>query len=100
MGIPLTPGAAVMIRRPVLLAVDDEAGLLERFATPLGFSVVTDDGAGNAIARIGEMSPDVAMIDFCIPGDRRAGRPARDPHGAASVPGHSDDRERRGGQRD
>ena len=59
-----------MIRKPVLLAVDDEAGmlaLLERFATPLGFSVVTDDGAGNAIARIGGMSPDVALIDLRMP---------------------------------
>jgi two-component system response regulator HydG len=59
-----------MIRKPVLLAVDDEPGMLaliERFAGPAGFTVVTDTSAGDAIARIGDVAPDVALVDLRMP---------------------------------
>ena len=59
-----------MIRKPVLLAVDDEPGMLalvERFAGPAGFTVVTDADAGHAIARIADVAPDVALVDLRMP---------------------------------
>jgi DNA-binding NtrC family response regulator len=59
-----------MIRKPVLLAIDDEPGILaliERFAVPAGFTVVTDSSAGHAIARIGEVAPDLALVDLRMP---------------------------------
>ena len=59
-----------MIRKPVLLAVDDEPGMLaliERFARPAGFTVVSDTRAGDAIARIGDVAPDVALVDLRMP---------------------------------
>jgi DNA-binding NtrC family response regulator len=59
-----------MIRKPVLLVVDDEAGVLalvERFAAPTGFTVITNTNAVDAIARIGEVAPDVALVDLRMP---------------------------------
>ena len=59
-----------MIRQPVLLVVDDEAGMLgliQRFAGPAGFEVRTNASATNAIATIGECAPDVAIVDLRMP---------------------------------
>ena len=59
-----------MIRKPVLLVVDDEPGMLgliERFAGPAGFEVHTDASARNAIATIGVHAPDVAIVDLRMP---------------------------------
>lgn len=59
-----------MTRKPVLLVIDDEAGMLaliERFAAPAGFTVVTNDNAVDAIARIREVAPDVALVDLRMP---------------------------------
>lgn len=59
-----------MIRKPVLLVIDDEPGvlaLIERFAAPAGFTVVTSADAVDAIARIAEVAPDVALVDLRMP---------------------------------
>ena len=59
-----------MIRQPVLLAIDDESGMLaliERFATPAGFRVVTEAHAAHALAAIAETAPDVALVDLRMP---------------------------------
>jgi DNA-binding NtrC family response regulator len=59
-----------MIRKPVLLVVDDEPGMLalvERFAAPAGYAVVTDTSPLDAVARIGQVAPDVAVIDLRMP---------------------------------
>jgi two-component system response regulator AtoC len=59
-----------MIRKPVLLVVDDEAGMLaliERFAAPAGFTVITSANAADATAHIGETAPDVALVDVRMP---------------------------------
>jgi DNA-binding NtrC family response regulator len=59
-----------MIRKPVLLVVDDEPGMLgliQRFAGPSGFDVHTNASARDAIATIAERSPDVAIVDLRMP---------------------------------
>ena len=59
-----------MIRTPVLLVVDDEPGMLalvERFAVAAGYTVVTDSSPIDAVARIGQVAPDVALIDLRMP---------------------------------
>ncbi|HXG72464.1 MAG TPA: response regulator [Gemmatimonadaceae bacterium] len=59
-----------MIRKPVLLVVDDEPGMLtliERFAAPAGFDVHTNASASDAIATIAELAPDVAIVDLRTP---------------------------------
>jgi two-component system response regulator HydG len=59
-----------MIRKPVLLVVDDEPGMLgliQRFAEPAGFDVHTNTSARDAIATIGERAPDVAIVDLRMP---------------------------------
>jgi two-component system response regulator HydG len=59
-----------MIRKPVLLVVDDEPGMLgliQRFAGPAGFEVHTNASATDAIATIGECAPDVAIVDLRMP---------------------------------
>ena len=59
-----------MIRKPVLLAIDDEPGMLaliQRFATPAGFDVITNVSARDALARLAELSPDAALIDLRMP---------------------------------
>jgi two-component system response regulator HydG len=60
----------MLIRKPVLLAIDDEPGMLaliERFAIPAGFDVVTHASAREALARIVQLSPDVALVDLQMP---------------------------------
>lgn len=60
----------MLIRKPVLLAIDDEPGMLgliERFASPAGFDVITHASARDALARILELSPDVALVDLRMP---------------------------------
>ncbi len=59
-----------MIRKPVLLVVDDEPGMLgliQRFAGPAGFDVHTNESATDAIATIRECAPDVAIVDLRMP---------------------------------
>jgi DNA-binding NtrC family response regulator len=59
-----------MSRPPRLLALDDERGMLmliERFAAPQGFEVVTDIDARAALSTIGQFSPDVALVDLRMP---------------------------------
>ena len=59
-----------MIRKPVLLTIDDELGVLavvERFATPAGYDVVSNSSASDALARIAEVNPDVALVDLRMP---------------------------------
>jgi two-component system response regulator HydG len=59
-----------MIRKPVLLAIDDEPGILvliERFARSEGFTVVTNTRAGDAIERVSAVAPDVALVDLRMP---------------------------------
>jgi DNA-binding NtrC family response regulator len=59
-----------MIRKPVLLVVDDEPGMLgliQRFAGPAGFDVHTNASATDAIATIRECAPDVAIVDLRMP---------------------------------
>jgi len=59
-----------MIRKPVLLAVDDEPGMLsliERYAAPAGFTVLTDTNPMDAVARILDVAPDVALVDLRMP---------------------------------
>src|SRR5688500_12653481 len=56
-----------MIRKLVLLVVDDEPGMLslvKRFAEPAGFEVCTNANARDAIATIAECAPDVAVVDL------------------------------------
>ncbi len=59
-----------MIRKPVLLVVDDEPGMLslvERFAAPAGFDVYTNASARDALATIADRAPDVAIVDLRMP---------------------------------
>jgi DNA-binding NtrC family response regulator len=56
--------------RPVLLVVDDEPGmirLIERFASRLGFDVVTSGGGREALARLETDKADVALVDLRMP---------------------------------
>ena len=41
--------------------------LIERFAVPAGYTVVTETSATDAVARIAELAPDVALIDLRMP---------------------------------
>jgi DNA-binding NtrC family response regulator len=57
-------------RRPTLLAVDDEPGMLalvEKFARGLGFDVITAGTGRAALATISQSHPDVALIDLQMP---------------------------------
>src|SRR5436309_7515231 len=59
-----------MLRKPLLLAIDDEPGMLaliQRFAAPAGFDVVTNDSAKDAMARLAELPADVAIVDLRMP---------------------------------
>jgi two-component system response regulator HydG len=59
-----------MIRKPVLLVVDDEPGMLgliQRFAAPAGYDVHTNASARDAIATISQRAPDVAIVDLRMP---------------------------------
>jgi DNA-binding NtrC family response regulator len=58
-------------RRPVLLAVDDEPGILaliERFVTGLDFEVATETSAAGGLAQIAVIRPDVVLVDLRLPG--------------------------------
>ena len=59
-----------MLRKPLLLAIDDEPGMLaliQRFAGPAGFDVVTNGSAKDAMARLAELPADVALVDLRMP---------------------------------
>src|SRR2546429_2673775 len=59
-----------MLRKPLLLAIDDEPGMLaliQRFAGPAGFDVVTNGSAKDAMARLAELPADVAIVDLRMP---------------------------------
>jgi len=54
-----------------LMVVDDDPGvlpLLERFAAPFGFDVVFRSGGQEALASLGEIEPDAALVDLQMPG--------------------------------
>jgi DNA-binding NtrC family response regulator len=56
--------------RPVLLVVDDEAGILDvlgRFARRAGFDVVTCPGGQEALAEVTRRKADLAMVDLRMP---------------------------------
>lgn len=55
---------------PTLLAIDDEPGILavvERFARSMDFNVVCHNGAGDVLAKIDELRPDVVLVDLQMP---------------------------------
>ncbi len=55
---------------PMLLAIDDEPGILtlvERFGRSLQFNVVCHDGAGDVLAQIDQLRPDVVLVDLHMP---------------------------------
>lgn len=57
-------------RAPVLIAVDDEPGmlaLLERIVRPTGFDIVCYSSASQAMSKLREHSPDAALIDLRMP---------------------------------
>jgi len=57
--------------RPVLLAVDDEPGIIamiEGFARRQGFDVIARAGGREAIAELATLKADVALIDLRLPG--------------------------------
>src|SRR5258708_8950852 len=59
-----------MIRKPVLLVVDDEPGvlgLIQGFAGPAGFDGHPNASAWDGIATIAERAPDVALVDLRMP---------------------------------
>jgi len=55
---------------PTLLVVDDDpqvAPIVERFASRLGYRVVSRTGGAEAIASFADIKPDVALIDLQMP---------------------------------
>jgi two-component system response regulator HydG len=57
--------------RPVLLVVDDEPGIvkmIERFASGMGFRVISHDGNEAVLSQLPRLKADVAMIDLRMPG--------------------------------
>jgi DNA-binding response OmpR family regulator len=57
-------------QRPVLVVIDDEPGILdvvERFATCMGFDVVTCSGGREGIDRLEAAHPDLVMGDLRMP---------------------------------
>jgi DNA-binding NtrC family response regulator len=57
--------------RPVLLAIDDEAGMLalvERFARGLEFDVVTLPDGARALQTVEQIHPDAVLVDLQLPG--------------------------------
>ena len=57
-------------RKPVLIVVDDEPGMLgliERAVQPTGYEVELHAHAGEALARLAVMSADVALVDIRMP---------------------------------
>jgi DNA-binding NtrC family response regulator len=60
----------VTARRPLLLAVDDEPGMLalvERFARGAGFDVASHGGGPEALKQIAALKPDVVLVDLQMP---------------------------------
>jgi DNA-binding NtrC family response regulator len=54
-----------------LLVVDDDpgvVGIVERFASEIGFDVVYRSSGDSALASLSEIQPDVALIDLQMPG--------------------------------
>jgi CheY-like chemotaxis protein len=59
-----------MSARPVLLAIDDEPGMLavvERLARNLGFVVVSRTDARAALAELTALKPDAVLVDLRMP---------------------------------
>jgi DNA-binding NtrC family response regulator len=57
-------------RRPLLLAVDDEPGMLalvERFAQGLGFDVLCHSAGSGALKQISQARPDAVLVDLRMP---------------------------------
>ena len=56
---------------PTILVVDDElaiAVMLEEFLTDAGYRVVTVGDGREALARLGEVRPDLLLCDVMLPG--------------------------------
>jgi two-component system, NtrC family, response regulator HydG len=56
--------------RPILLVVDDEAGIvaaIDRFARRLGFDVVRNDGQRSLLSELPGLKADVAVVDLQMP---------------------------------
>ena len=59
-----------MTSQPVLLIIDDEPGivaLIERFAEPLAFTVLSHTSAGAALSSLSDIKPDIALVDLQMP---------------------------------
>ena len=57
-------------RRPTLLAIDDEPGMLalvEQFANGLNFNVVCHTEGSKALAQVAELRPDAVLVDLRMP---------------------------------
>jgi two-component system, NtrC family, response regulator HydG len=57
-------------RRPTLLAIDDEPGMLalvEQFANGLNFNVVCHTEGSKALAQVAELRPDAVLVDLKMP---------------------------------
>lgn len=57
-------------RRPTLLAIDDEPGILalvERFARGMEFNVVCHGGGPGALDHVSQVHPDVVIVDLQMP---------------------------------
>src|SRR6185503_18791448 len=56
--------------QPILLIIDDEPGivaLIERFAEPLAFTVLSHTSAGAALSSLSDIKPDIALVDLQMP---------------------------------
>jgi two-component system response regulator HydG len=56
--------------QPILLVIDDDPGivaLIERFAEPLAFTVLTYTSARAALSSLLDIKPDVALVDLQMP---------------------------------
>jgi two-component system, NtrC family, response regulator HydG len=61
---------ASSVVRPILLVVDDEAGIvaaIDRFARHLGFDVVRNDGQRSLLSELPGLKADVAVVDLQMP---------------------------------
>ena len=58
------------MNKATLLVIDDEPGMLkliERFAEPLGITVVAHAGGRSALAHVAVVKPDVVLVDLQMP---------------------------------
>jgi two-component system, NtrC family, response regulator HydG len=56
--------------QPILLIIDDDPGivaLIERFAAPLEFTVLTYTSASAALSSLSDIKPDIALVDIQMP---------------------------------